>query len=143
MEVTRGDVVAGSYGHVASLLFGTPLAMMPERALEIAEALAARMRGEPGAAVNVGGGPIANRLGVKALSDGIAHLSIAGTLTSKGSNMDAVSGLVGYDALTDSLTALAADPNVRGVAVEMDSPGGAVAGVTEAVAAMRVLAERK
>ena len=143
VQTTRGEVLAGSYARVAALLFDTPLAVTRERAQQLAGYLTARMRGvKPEAAITLtdaGASPIA----VTMEPDGIAVVSVTGTLVPKGSNMDALSGLVGYDALRGTLDQLANDGNVRGVVVAMDSPGGSVLGVDAAGAAMAALAAAK
>ncbi len=143
MKATRHEVASVAYAHVASLLFGVPLAMTFDRARQLASHLSARMYGEPGAAVDVADLLDGEPLALEMLPDGIAHVSIRGTLTPKGSNMDALSGLVSYDKLSATLRGLAADARVPGVLVSMHSPGGAIAGLSDAAAAMAELVAAK
>lgn len=143
MKATKHEAATVAYAHVASLLFGVPLAMTADRAKQLASHLSARMYGEPGAAVDVTDLLTGTPLAVEMLPDGIARVDIRGTLTPKGSNMDALSGLVSYDKLTATLQALAADTGVRGVLVAINSPGGAIAGVSQAADAMAALAAAK
>jgi signal peptide peptidase SppA len=143
MKATKHEAATVAYAHVASLLFGAPLAVTPDRARILAGYLASRMYGDAGAPVEVADLLTGKRLEVALSPDGIAVLSLRGTLTPKGSSMDALSGLVGYDALTEALAGLATDPTVRGVVLAMDSPGGAVMGVSDAAAGVKALAAVK
>lgn len=143
MKATKHEAATVAYAHVASLLFGPPLAVTRDRARVLAGVLAQRMYGETGPAVDIADALTGKRLDVAMTPDGIAVLSLRGTLTPKGSNVDALSGLVGYDALTEALTGLAADASVRGVILAMDSPGGAVMGVSDAAGAVQALAAVK
>ena len=143
METTRGEVITASYARVSGLLFNSPLALTRDRAQQLASYLSARMRGtKPEAAITLSDmerEPITLAME----PDGIAVLSVRGTMTPKGSNMDTLSGLVGYDALRSAFEALATDAQVRGVVVAMDSPGGSVLGVDAAASSLSVLATTK
>jgi capsid assembly protease len=143
METTRGEVVASNYARVASLLFNTPLALTRDRGRQLATYLATRMRGmKPEAAITLTDleqEPIT----VEMQPEGIALLSVRGTMTPKGSNVDALSGLVGYDALNATIGALATEDKVRGVVIAMDSPGGSVLGVDTAATTLAALAAVK
>lgn len=60
------------------------------------------------------------------LSDGIAVISIGGSLANKwGSRF---CGTTGYDWITEAVQAAVADPDVRGIMLDVDSPGGEVSG---------------
>lgn len=143
MKVTRAEVVAAGYAHVASLLFNAPLALTRERAQQLATYLAARMRGHKPEAVvdleDLSSDPIA----LTHAAGGVAVLTVQGTLVPKGSNMDALSGLVGYDRFAKQLGALAETKDVRGVVLALNSPGGSVLGVSDAAAAVKELAATK
>jgi ClpP class serine protease len=143
MQVTRDDVVTSKLSHVASLFFGVPLAVTPDRANQIREFLVRRMRSEPSAAVDLVG-EMPGGLKITMASDGIAVVDLRATLTPKDAGgIDALSGLVSHERLAAALTDLAGRADVRGVVVAMDSPGGAVMGITDSVAAMRALAAVK
>lgn len=49
----------------------------------------------------------------------------------------------GYDALADTMDALAADPEVRSIVLDVDSPGGTVYGIDNAGRAIREASKRK
>lgn len=59
----------------------------------------------------------------------IAVIEIDGVLVHKGGWLDAWCGFVGYNYLLSMFEEASHDPDVLGIWVEMDSPGGAVAGL--------------
>ena len=63
-----------------------------------------------------------------ALVDGIAVIEIAGTLVHRGAWIGQSSGLTSYEGIAAQLQAALADPGVRGIALDIDSFGGEVAG---------------
>ncbi len=60
--------------------------------------------------------------------DGIAVIEIAGTLVHRGAWIGQSSGLTSYEGIAAQLQAAVADPGVRGIALDIDSFGGEVAG---------------
>ncbi len=64
---------------------------------------------------------------------GIAVVPIVGPLVARGDWLTALLGASEYAAVADALTAAAADPSVRGILLEVDSPGGAVGGLFDLV----------
>lgn len=64
-----------------------------------------------------------------ALVDGVAVIAIAGTLVHRGAWIGQSSGLTSCEGLAAQIDAAVADPAVRGIALEIDSFGGEVAGV--------------
>lgn len=63
-----------------------------------------------------------------AVVDGIAVIEIAGTLVHRGAWIGQSSGLTSYEGIAAQLEAALADPAVRGIALDIDSFGGEVAG---------------
>ncbi|MDP2738589.1 MAG: S49 family peptidase [Pseudorhodobacter sp.] len=63
-----------------------------------------------------------------AVVDGIAVIEIAGTLVHRGAWIGQSSGLTSYEGIAAQLQAALADPAVRGIALDIDSFGGEVAG---------------
>ena len=61
--------------------------------------------------------------------NGIAVIPIQGTLVKRGSHLNAPSGLMSYDAIEEMILNAATDPKVRGILLDVDSPGGEVGGV--------------
>jgi signal peptide peptidase SppA len=66
------------------------------------------------------------------VSDGVAVLPIMGTLVSRGMGLSPQSGMTGYQEVGAAFGQAMADPDVRGVMLEVDSPGGEAAGAMEA-----------
>jgi signal peptide peptidase SppA len=64
-----------------------------------------------------------------AVVDGIAVIEIAGTLVHRGAWIGQSSGLTSYEGIAAQLQAAIADPAIRGIALDIDSFGGEVAGV--------------
>ncbi|WP_128515425.1 S49 family peptidase [Tabrizicola thermarum] len=63
-----------------------------------------------------------------AVVDGIAVIEIAGTLVHRGAWIGQSSGLTSYERIAAQLQAALADPAIRGIALDIDSFGGEVAG---------------
>lgn len=61
--------------------------------------------------------------------EGIAILPVTGTLLHKLGAMMPFYGVTGYDGITARLEQAMADPEVHGILLDIDSPGGQVAGV--------------
>ncbi|MER9003326.1 S49 family peptidase [Mesorhizobium sp. M0862] len=118
---------------VASLLFDTPLLIHRGKANTILTAIGPRIL--DGLAVSANELPRAPRearagqgrafrSGGYMADNGIAVLPVLGTLIRRGSWLDSESGLTSYSALSDAVTEIMYDPTVRGLMLELDSPGG-------------------
>ena len=59
----------------------------------------------------------------------IAIIRLEGTTVHKAGHLDAMSGFCGYNMLTSQLNEAYRDPDVYGIWMEIDSPGGAVSGL--------------
>ena len=68
---------------------------------------------------------------------GIASIGVDGTLVHKLGALDPYSGMQGYDGIVAKLHAAEKDTRVRGVILDVDSPGGEVSGVFDAARAVR------
>ncbi|TIP39752.1 MAG: S49 family peptidase, partial [Mesorhizobium sp.] len=122
---------------VASLLFDTPLLIHRGKANTILNAIGPRIL--DGLAVGAAELPRPQRearsgqgrsfrSGGYMADNGIAVLPVLGTLIRRGSWLDSESGLTSYSALSDAVTEIMYDPAVRGLMLELDSPGGEAAG---------------
>lgn len=60
--------------------------------------------------------------------DGVAVIPIEGTLTHRSGNLNPYSGMTGYDGVSTKIDAAINDDSVRGILLDIDSPGGAVSG---------------
>jgi signal peptide peptidase SppA len=72
-------------------------------------------------------------------TEGIALVSVVGTLVARSGYLDSSSGLLAYGAIGDAIETAMADPLVRGVILEVDSPGGEVGGLFDLVARIDAL----
>lgn len=70
------------------------------------------------------------------VAPGLAKVSMIGSMTHRASQLSAASGMESYDALAASIRAAAADPAVKTILIEADTPGGTVAGIAEAATAV-------
>lgn len=139
--------------HVAARLFNAPLLILPETAVTIATNLAARFGIEPirnvealpapAAAIMFPGDDDQDDDRPYAMSDGIATISVRGELVNRGSWLSSFSGLTTYETLANSLRQAVEDDAVRGVLLDIDSPGGEAAGAMEAAAVVRSVASAK
>tara|TARA_R110002096_G_scaffold430156_2_gene643680 strand:- start:1305 stop:2645 length:1341 start_codon:yes stop_codon:yes gene_type:complete len=78
-----------------------------------------------------------------AVIDGIAVIEIAGTLVHRGAWIGQSSGLTSYEGIAAQLNAALADPGVRGIALDIDSFGGEVAGAFDLADRIRAARAQK
>lgn len=62
------------------------------------------------------------------VTNGIAVLPVSGTLVSKTRSLQPYSGMTGYNGIITRLQQAISDPGVDGILLDMDTPGGMVAG---------------
>lgn len=120
---------------LASRVFNTPLAIAPDKAAVVAAVLSAKLAGDSLAASADDGGE-SEPVELEISSNGIAQLSICGTLVERSSWLDAYCGMVSYDAIAQQLAAAESDARVRGILLVIDSPGGEVSGMFECARAL-------
>jgi len=139
------------HAQIAQRAFNTPLMVDPAKALAFLSGLGPRITGQDitFAGVDLPAGDIERaalparaslfgsdlaqrhqRNGTQpfAMIDGIAVIEIAGTLVHRGAWIGQSSGLTSYEGIAAQLQAAIADPGVRGIALDIDSFGGEVAG---------------
>lgn len=139
------------HAQIAQRAFNTPLMVDPAKALAFLSGLGPRIAGREitfqGLEVEAADQTAANvparaslfgndlaqrhqRNGTQpfAVVDGIAVIEIAGTLVHRGAWIGQSSGLTSYEGIAAQLQAALADPGVRGIALDIDSFGGEVAG---------------
>jgi signal peptide peptidase SppA len=116
--------------HVASRVFGTPLMIARAKLEVILGVLGPRLAGGPFEVVSPQGDtPPLTSITVEK----IAVISVIGTLVSRSSYLDAASGLQAYGDVADAIAAVMGDASVRGVILDVDSPGGEVGGLFDLV----------
>ncbi|WP_233863491.1 S49 family peptidase [Paraburkholderia adhaesiva] len=127
------------FGHLAQRLFNVPLAIHPAKAEIIVAALAERL-----GIVQIDTG---ERMPARAFADedeaprnvaapvsgydvlaGVAVIPVQGTLVHRLGTLQPESGMTGYDGIRQNYLSALADSRVRAVALDIDSPGGEVAG---------------
>ena len=113
--------------HLAARLFGTPLLVQRAKLDVILAVLGDRLNIAPPAtelAVPVARTPAS---GVP----GIAVIAVHGTLVKRTAGLDAASGLTSYADIGVTLESALADPQVAGILLDIDSPGGEASGSFE------------
>jgi signal peptide peptidase SppA len=138
------------HARIAARAFNTPLLVEPTKAMAFLSGLGPRILGRqievaegtdtpegttslPARASLLAGG-LLDGTGPRGdapypVIDGIAVIEIAGVLIHRGAWMGQSSGQTSYEGIAAQIAAAAVDPAVRGVALEIDSFGGEVAGV--------------
>ncbi len=122
--MTRTDMLARR-------LAARPLALAP-RAVE---ALVAAPRAFLGEATS----PQASGPGWQMTEGGIGHLPILGPLVQRGDWLTGMFGIMSYDDIANAAEATFTDPGTRAVLMEIDSPGGEVAGLFDLVDRLEAL----
>lgn len=151
---------------IAQRAFNTPLMVEPSKALAFLSGLGPRITGQEitfhgleipaadqaeaalPARASLFGNDLARRHqrnGTQpyTLVDGIAVIEIAGTLVHRGAWIGQSSGLTSYEGIAAQLQAALADPSVRGIALDIDSFGGEVAGAFDLADRIRAARAQK
>lgn len=124
------------YEFLASRVFNTPLLIQPGKLDVIADVLIKRMSGKAldegfikseQQMINIGEGAQYKEAGYY-VSDNIGVVDVFGSLVHRSSWLGAASGMTGYEGLAKKLDAMAKDPDVKAILMNVDSPGGEVAG---------------
>jgi capsid assembly protease len=149
------------HAQIAQRAFNTPLLVEPSKAMAFLSGLGPRITGRQlrlagdevapedvvHASLPVRAGILTNGLAEQyqrdgrtpfAMIDGIAVIEVSGVLVHRGAWIGQSSGQTSYEGIASQLAAAASDPAVRGIALEIDSFGGEVAGVFDLADAIRV-----
>ena len=120
------------YPHLASRVFGTPLMIEPGKGSIILRALQDRLGVDAvdvsAAAEAYYGERSGDRLDATRVVNGIAIIAVYGALIQRRGAIDAMSGVVSYEALGAEIAAAVHNDDIRGILLDIDSPGGEVAG---------------
>ena len=112
-------------------LFDRPLCLSPEAA--------ALLAGDPGAlGAYAGGAPAPYHI-----EGDIAFIPIFGALVNRESFLTRALGITSYESIGSALRLAAADPLVRAIVLDINSPGGEAAGALETAELVRAIAETK
>ncbi|KIP13330.1 peptidase S49 family protein [Burkholderia sp. MSHR3999] len=135
-----------SYPHIAARALNRPLLLEPGYARLFFAALSPRLNISElvlASGESLEGQAIAGALnaydparGYRAydVQNGVAVIPVDGTLVHKNAALNPVSGMQGYDGIEAKLAGALADPEVRGIMLDMNSPGGEVSGVKDLAA---------
>jgi signal peptide peptidase SppA len=122
-------------------------AIVPDRLDEIQAIYATHLRGEKIDLEAVEarlGRPLANDQQEYTVRDGgVAVLPIEGVIAAKANLFTRISGGTSAQMLTQQVQSMAADPRVRSVILELDTPGGSVFGIPELAGAVKAMAGEK
>ena len=113
------------FSHLSSLVFNKPLMVTQDYAETIAVVLSDRLN------LDVEGLQIksdAKDQRVATTSKGIAVIPIIGSMSHRVTGIEAMSGMTSYSTLQKQFEAAFNDPNVGSILMDIDSPGGSVAG---------------
>ncbi|MDD2794371.1 S49 family peptidase [Acidocella sp.] len=132
-----------NFPHLAARVFNRPVAIHPQKAEIIVSAIADRL----GVSRIVGGNHDFQSLSFGNLQTseqafgegdpndrgydavgGVAVIPVRGTLVHRLGYLRSYSGMTGYDGIRQAFFAALADPAVKAIAFDIDSPGGEVAG---------------
>ena len=148
------------HAQIAQRAFNTPLLVEPSKAMAFLSGLGPRITGRQlrlaglevaledvaNAAMPARAGILTGGLAEQyrsdgqtpfAMVDGIAVIEISGVLVHRGAWIGQSSGQTSYEGIAAQLAAAATDPMVRGIALEIDSFGGEVAGMFDLADAIR------
>jgi ClpP class serine protease len=152
------------HARIAARAFNTPLLVEPSKAMAFLSGLGPRILGRQvettyqGLALQSAHPPTARAsilAGVMlddyrqhgeapyAVVDGIAVIEISGVLIHRGGWIGQSSGQTSYEGIAAQIEAAASDPSVRGLALEIDSFGGEVAGVFDLADRIRAVRASK
>ena len=113
------------YSHLSSLVFNKPLMVTQDYAETIAVVLSDRLN------LDVEGLQIksdAKDQRVATTNKGVAVIPIVGSMSHRSTGIEAMSGMTSYTTLQKQFEAAFNDPNVGSILMDIDSPGGSVAG---------------
>lgn len=116
--------------HVAARVFGTPLMIARAKLEVILGVLAPRFRGQALTPTDSVSTP---EPAITTADEGIAVISLVGTLVARSGHLDAASGLQSYGEIGEAIALAMDDASVRGVVLDVDSPGGEVGGLFDLV----------
>ena len=154
------------HAQIAQRAFNTPLLVEPSKAMAFLSGLGPRITGRQlrltgidvapedmaHATLPARAGILTNGLAAQyqrdgqtpfSMVDGIAVIEISGVLVHRGAWIGQSSGQTSYEGIAAQLAAAASDLAVRGVALEIDSFGGEVAGVFDLADSIRAVRASK
>ena len=129
--------------YLASRLFGTPLLIHRPKLDVILSVVGQRIGMADVPAMPSMDMAVYQRPAVAAAPEGVAVIPIHGSLVKRSLGMEAASGLTSYSEIAAMLDAALADPQVSGILLDIDSPGGEASGSFELARRVREVAALK
>ena len=129
--------------YLASRLFGTPLLIHRPKLDVILSVVGQRIGMADVPAMPSMDMAVYQRPPAAAAPEGIAVIPIHGSLVKRSLGMEAASGLTSYGEIAAILDAALADPQVSGILLDIDSPGGEASGSFELARRVREVAAVK
>ena len=126
------------YPRIFERLYGRPLLLLPDKAFTIERVFQQHLLSMSTEAVvreayrDSGAAPAAAKP-YDMTAGGVAVLQIVGTMVQRSSFMDAMSGITSYAEIGFNFAVAEADPDVKGILLEIDSGGGEVNGCFDLV----------
>lgn len=133
---------------IADRVLNTPLLLLPSKAEIILSVLGGRIGvNSPEASRFVGQSFVEDETGKRnkpfRVSDGVAIITITGSLVNRGAWVGASSGLTSYEGIQYQLNSAKNDTAISTVLLDLHTPGGEAVGAFETAAAVRALAAKK
>jgi signal peptide peptidase SppA len=129
--------------YLASRLFGTPLLIHRPKLDVILSVVGQRVGMADVPAMPMMDMAPFQRTPLTSAPEGIAVIPIHGSLVKRSLGMEAASGLTSYGEIAAMLDAALADPQVSGILLDIDSPGGEASGSFELARRVREVAAQK
>lgn len=134
-DAKKAKKLSGEMTHLRGRVFGVPHVITREKLDVIVSCVVGPKLGldlpKPDAAsIDV---EAKDRRPYEVTQKGVAVISVLGTLVSRAGAMDALSGVTSYEQIATELATALADPEVKGIVLDIDSPGGEQAGCFDLV----------
>lgn len=129
--------------YLASRLFGTPLLIYRPKLDVILSVVGQRIGMADAPAMPAMDMAVYQRPAAAIAPEGIAVIPIHGSLVKRSLGMEAASGLTSYGEIAAMLDTALADPQVSGILLDIDSPGGEASGSFELARRVREAAAMK
>lgn len=131
------------YERIVSAAVATPWAIHPEKLRVIESFLGRKARGEAIPEWEIAAAKQSARKTGPTPPGGVGVIPVYGTITQRADLMTEWSGGTSTDEVGQRVGELAADPNVKAIVLDVDSPGGTVYGVAELADKIREAAKSK
>ncbi|QRO34134.1 S49 family peptidase [Chromobacterium violaceum] len=131
------------YPQLFGQLYNTPLMLLPDKADELHSVMSAVLFGGGIRAAQGDDNSPRQQRPYRIVGNGVALIPVMGPMVQRGGWIDAMCGIASYDQVASLVAAAMADGDVRAVLLEVDSPGGSVAGLFTLVDRLQAWGEQK